>query len=263
MNSPSSTNSLKSEVASAEALKEPNANQPSQCGDEIFTSNSRWKFEGLDPEAFESHAERSIPLYLEGHELISDLSAFFTPETGSILDIGCSTGRLLRSLAEKHSERTDLNFVGIDNSPSMLKWAEEQSQDERIQWNCEDLNSADLGQHDMIIAYYTVQFVPPRLRQELINRLYQSLNWGGALLLFEKVRGPDARFQDIITQLYTDYKLKKGYGPEEILNKTQSLKGILEPFSSQGNMDLLKRAGFIDITTVQRYLCFEGFLAIK
>jgi tRNA (cmo5U34)-methyltransferase len=115
----------------------------------------------------------------------------------------------------------------------------------------------------MIVCYYTVQFIDPSVRQELMDKLYASLNWGGALLLFEKVRGSDARFQDILTTLYTDYKLRKGYTPEEIISKTRSLKGVLEPFSTQGNIDMLKRAGFVDINTVQKYLCFEGFLAIK
>jgi tRNA (cmo5U34)-methyltransferase len=77
------------------------------------------------------------------------------------------------------------------------------------------------------------------------------------------VRGADARFQDIITALYNDYKLRAGYTPDEIINKSRSLKGVLEPFSTQGNLDMLRRAGFVDINTVQKYLCFEGFLAIK
>ena len=37
----------------------------------------------------------------------------------------------------------------------------------------------------------------------------------------------------------------------------------MEPFSTKGNYDLLKRAGFKDIITVFKYLCFEGILAIK
>ena len=45
--------------------------------------------------------------------------------------------------------------------------------------------------------------------------------------------------------------------------KTRSLKGVMEPFSTQGNIDLLKRSGFKDINTIQKYICFEGFLAIK
>ena len=81
--------------------------------------------------------------------------------------------------------------------------------------------------------------------------------------MFEKVRGADARFQDILTALYNDYKLRKGYSAEDIISKSRSLKGVLEPFSTQGNVDLLRRAGFEDINTIQKYLCFEGFIAIK
>ena len=53
--------------------------------------------------------------------------------------------------------------------------------------------------------------INPSIRQTLINKFYDSLNWGGALLLFEKVRGADARFQDILSGLYLDYKLRQGY----------------------------------------------------
>lgn len=82
-------------------------------------------------------------------------------------------------------------------------------------------------------------------------------------MLFEKVRGADARFQDILTTLYNDYKIRRGYSAEDIVSKTRSLKGVLEPFSTQGNIDMLKRAGFVDINSAQKYLCFEEFLAIK
>ena len=37
----------------------------------------------------------------------------------------------------------------------------------------------------------------------------------------------------------------------------------MEPFSTNGNLDLLKRAGFKDTLTVMKHLCFEGFLAIN
>ena len=66
-----------------------------------------------------------------------------------------------------------------------------------------------------------------------------------------------------MTGLYTDYKLAQGYTAEEVVSKTRSLKGMLEPFSTQGNIDLMKRAGFVDIIGVLKYVCFEGFLAIK
>jgi tRNA (cmo5U34)-methyltransferase len=38
---------------------------------------------------------------------------------------------------------------------------------------------------------------------------------------------------------------------------------VLEPCSTQGNLDLMKRAGFVDVMSVMKWACFEGFLAIK
>ena len=67
----------------------------------------------------------------------------------------------------------------------------------------------------------------------------------------------------MMTTIYTDYKIDQGYSSDEIVGKTRSLKGVLEPFSSQGNIDLMKRAGFEDVMTVMKYVSFEGFLAIK
>ena len=126
-----------------------------------------------------------------------------------------------------------------------------------------DIMDTEFEKADLIISYYTMQFVKPKHRQVIFNRIYEALNWGGGFILFEKVRGPDARFQDMMTTIYTDYKLDQGYQPDEIIAKLRSLKGVLEPFSTQGNIDLMKRAGFVDIMTVVKYLCFEGFLAIK
>jgi tRNA (cmo5U34)-methyltransferase len=126
-----------------------------------------------------------------------------------------------------------------------------------------DALSYDFGPADLIVAYYTVQFVLPKHRQTLIDRLYASLNWGGGLFLFEKVRAPDARFQDLMSQTYSEYKLEQGYSADEILGKSRSLKRVLEPFSSAANVAMLRRAGFEDVMSVMKYLCFEGFLAIK
>ena len=169
---------------------------------------------------------------------------------------------MLKKLSERNSLKKNIKFFGIDVEAPMVKKAKAK----KIK-NCKIFNNDLLKQKiknsDLIIAYYTVQFVNPRSRQKLINKIYKSLNWGGALLLFEKVRAPDARFQDIISLMYNEFKLKNLYSPNDIISKSRSLKGVLEPFSTQGNLDLLKRAGFKDVITVMKHLCFEGFLAIK
>ena len=47
-----------------------------------------------------------------------------------------------------------------------------------------------------------MQFIRPRDRQNLINKIFKSLNRGGALFIVEKVRSYDARTQDQMTTIY-------------------------------------------------------------
>lgn len=232
-------------------------------GDQISSAESRWSFEGATVSNFQEHARKSIPFYEQGHRLILQLSDFFVKEPGSCYELGCSRGILTKDLALRHKGK-GIHWVGIDCSQDMILAAQnEHKQTQNLEFVCDDMSTLELQSSDFIVAHYSIQFTPPRLRQDTINKIYQSLNWGGAFVMFEKVRGADARFQDIYTQLYMDFKLSQGYQPHEIMAKNQSLKGVLEPFSTEGNLGLLKRAGFEDISTVFKYLCFEGFLCIK
>ncbi len=127
----------------------------------------------------------------------------------------------------------------------------------------QDITKINLKEISFISSFYTIQFIRPSKRQKLFDKIFDSLIWGGGFLFFEKVRAPDARFQDITTSLYNDFKQDQGFSSEEILSKTKSLKGILEPFSSKANKLMLKRSGFKDFLTIFKFNNFEGILAIK
>lgn len=225
--------------------------------------NADWKFSGNIVQEFDNHILSSVPLYEEGHKLISNLSDFFLSHNSVCYELGCSTATLLKTIADHNSSKR-IKFIGIEIENDMVDYANNKLRDyDNIEIICDDLLNVDLEKSDMIISYYTIQFIKPRVRQLIFDKIYDSLNWGGAFVLFEKVRGADARFQDILTALYTDFKLDQGFTKDEILDKTRSLKGILEPFSSNGNLELLQRAGFVDVMSIMKYICFEGFLAIK
>ena len=235
-----------------------------KVGQGISAPNAGWSFSGNVPENFVEHIRHSVPLYEEGHELICQLSDFFCGAESVCYELGVSTAELLRKLALHHASKTGIRWVGIDCEQAMVSKAQRECKEvANIQIVQDDLRTFPYERSDLIVSYYCMQFVPPRDRQQVIDRIYQSLHWGGAFVLFEKVRGPDARFQDIVSSLYNDFKLRNGLSADEILSKTRSLKGVLEPFSTEGNLGLLRRAGFTDIMVVQKYLCFEGFLAIK
>lgn len=234
-----------------------------RVGDSIASTNAGWSFGGKTSVNFEQHVRRSVPLYEVGHQLILQISDFFLADGSVCYDLGCGTGELAELLAQRHDQK-QVQLIGLDAEADMTRRAHSRCQPyETIEIRCEDALDCDFLACDLVIAYYTMQFVRPQNRQMLFNRIYKALNWGGGLLLFEKVRSPDARFQDMMTALYTDFKLSQGFSGDEIVAKSRSLKGVLEPFSTEGNLGLLKRAGFEDITTVLKYVCFEGFLAIK
>lgn len=232
-------------------------------GDSIEADIAGWTFGGEVAKTFDRHVRRSVPLYAEGHDLTLKVADFFVTDDSVCYDLGCSTGELTYGLADRFRKKS-ARFVGIDSEEGMIEQAREKCAGlDNVELQCSNILDVELEKSDLIVCYFLVQFIRPRNRQVLIDRIYESLNWGGALVLFEKVRGPDARFQDLITTIYNDFKIDQGFTGEEIVNKTRSLKGVLEPFSTQGNLDMLKRAGFVDITTIMKYLAFEGFLAIK
>jgi tRNA (cmo5U34)-methyltransferase len=234
-----------------------------KVGQEIEARNAGWTFEGIEDQ-FDEHVRLSVPLYDEGHELACRLGDFFLPPNAVVVELGTSTGVLAKKFLDHHKERSDIRYVGIDKVEGMLAVARQRCQgDTRAEFISDDIAAATFGDASLVLSYCTMQFVHPSIRQEMFDKVFRSLQWGGAFFLFEKVRAPDARFQDITTQLYHEFKLRNGFDEKEILNKQRSLKGVLEPFSTQGNLDLLARAGFRDVMTLVKYVCFEGFLAIK
>jgi len=233
------------------------------AGDKIKTKLGAFSFGGSTPKNFDKHVTKSVPLYDMGQNMICKLSSFFLNNESMVYDLGCSTGTLIKKLIE-YNKGIKFKAQGFDIQKNMIKEAKKKNRKKNnVSFKCEDLSKVKLKKSDFIVSYYTIQFVKPKHRQLIFNKIYKSLNWGGAFVLFEKVRGPDARFQDLMTQIYSEYKKDIGYNETHIYNKSLSLRGVLEPYTTKANIDFLKRAGFTDITSVMKFSCFEGFLAIK
>ncbi len=221
-----------------------------------------WSFGGNIPNKFEKHIAKSVPLYLEGHQIIIRLSDYFLRDGSVCYDIGCSTANLLKKISA-HTNKKKIKLYGIEKEKSMYNYAKSKIKTKKIKLLNKDLRGVKLIKSDLIISYYTFQFINPSIRQDMLNKIFKSLNWGGAFIMFEKIRGNDARFDNILNSLYLDFKEDNNLNSKDIINKSKSLRGILEPFSDQGNLGLIKRSGFKDIQTIMQSLCFKGYLCIK
>lgn len=235
---------------------------PTILGDDIHLP-AAWTFASPVADHFDTHVARSVPQYATGHRLVVDLASHFIRPGGTVYDVGCSTGALLSALDQQHRARAP-RLVGLDVEPDMVRAARRRFKDRAdVELTRADARTYPWQPACLIIAHYTIQFIPIADRPPLLAALHDTLTPGGALLWFEKTLAPTPRLQDVTAQTYTDHKLTAGYTPSEILAKTRSLRGVLAPLTSAENRALLRTAGFKEVMTVHQHLAFEGVLAIK
>jgi len=229
----------------------------------IHSENASWAFGKNIALKFDSHIEKSIPMYKETQWLCNEIADFFVKENCVVYDLGCSTGTYLKSLALRHKSKKQVTFYGVDVVKQMINFAKKKNYSKNIKYLHKDIMKLKMKKNDFTISFFTIQFIKQNYRQTMINKIYKNLNWGGAFFFAEKVRSYDARTQDMMNEIYKEWKLLNGFTDREINAKTKSLKGVLDPFSTKGNNEMLKRAGFSDISSIAKFICFEIFLAIK
>ncbi len=230
-------------------------------GDGITTAAGSWAFGGDVPAAFDSHVARSVPAYSAGQELLADIADQLVPQGGRIYDLGCSTGTLTAQLAERLAPRR-VEVIGVDREPGMVERARERCADlASVRFETASLLELELEPADMVVSYYTLQFVPLRSRAEIVSRIHDALAPGGSFALFEKVLASSARNQETATGAYADWKRRQGFDDGEIAAKSRSIRGVLQPQSSVENEAMLQGAGFGEIMHVFRWVLFEGLLA--
>ncbi len=217
--------------------------------DELFKEKltKQFEFDKSVASVFDDMINRSVPFYRENLELCANLIKKLTKEGAKVCDLGCSSANFLIFLA---SLRKDLKLFGADNAPSMLEIAKSKAQ-------AYGLNI------EFFEANYTLQFIRPPKRQELVNEIYKNLNKGGIFIMSEKILYEDAFLSKNMIELYADYKERQGYSKIEIAAKREALENVLIPYSEKENLDMLKNAGFEKIESVFKWVNFETFIAFK
>jgi tRNA (cmo5U34)-methyltransferase len=226
-------------------------------GDGIRASRGQWSFGGEVCDVFENHIRRSVPLYDELHRLIAYLATVLVPPGGVILDLGCSTGTLLRRILRRHPTA---RATGVDREHNMIAAAMRRSQG-RGTYICEDVRTCSMGPSQLTVCLYTLQFLPIQDRLPVLQRAAAGLGEAGAFVLAEKVRRRDAELQRLCTAAHHDFKRCQGFSEAEIAAKDRSLEGVLTPLLDQENVDLLRQAGFMRVELLLRHSCFDSWLA--
>lgn len=230
-------------------------------GDGIVTQRSSWRFDGTVPEKFDRHVERSIPGYSYGHELVVQHASSGLGKGGVIYELGCSTGVLTKKLADCVKPEST-RIVGVDQVEDMLVKARARCGGySNVTFEAADIVDYQFSSADLVVSYYTLQFVPQESRQSVVDKIASVLHPQGALILFEKIRFSDPDFDAEITGKYNAYKRAQGYTDAEIRSKAASLEGVLVPQTESENREMLKHAGFSNVNVIFSELCWQGYVA--
>lgn len=215
-----------------------------------FMSSTKFSFDTIDN--FDEHISQSIPNYHLLADAICDLSTFFLQKDTQVVDLGCSTGRLLERIPFEGDK------IGIDISANLLP----QSHD-NVGYIQKDLRAfKSFGQSSLILSLFTLQFLPYEDRPAILETVYDSLTEGGAFIWAEKVQEESGELEQIQTMAYYDFK-RKAFTPEQILNKERDIRSMMKPNTSFRNQVMAENAGFTVGTMFWKFFNFEAWLYIK
>jgi len=233
--------------------------------DKVFSTPIEKKFEFDEAVAsvFDDMLSRSVPFYDEVRKLVIALILSEEAEGKKVLDLGSSTAKFLLDLHSKM--KTDMCLKGLDNSQAMLDRAEQKCQafGAHIELELADMLTYEYDNEDIIVANYTLQFIRPMQRVELIKKLFGALNEEGIFIFSEKVVFKDKKLDKDLIDIYYDYKKEQGYSDYEIAQKREALENVLIPFTIEENIQMCKEAGFKSIDTIFQWSNFVTFVAKK
>lgn len=226
----------------------------------------KWAFDDSVAECFDDMLARSIPQYVAMREAVTRLACRFATPEGWIVDLGTSLGTQIERMLQVKA--AGYRYLGIECSRPMLERAQRRLAG-YIEAGIVELRDTDLRKEyprvpaSVVLSVLTLQFTPIEYRQTIVQRAYDSLRPGGAMILVEKILGADARLDEIMVGEYYALKGDSGYTGEEIARKRASLEGVLVPVTAAWNEQMLRAAGFRHVECFYRMLNFAGWFAIK
>lgn len=233
--------------------------------DKVFTKEISKKFEFDEAVAsvFDDMLSRSVPFYDVVQKLIIDIILTHQEDNKKVLDLGVSTAKLLLELKNKMS--SNMVLKGIDNSQAMLTRAENKCKafGADIELELADMLSYKYNNEDIIIANYTLQFIRPIQRLELVKKIYDGMNDESIFIFSEKVVFNNKKLDKDLIDIYYEYKKEQGYSEYEISQKREALENILIPFTIEENIKMCIDAGFSSIDTIFQWGNFVTFIARK
>jgi len=216
-------------------------------------------------EGFDDHIDMSIRGYSGLLDDVVALSRYFVEEKTNVVDIGCSTGKLTSRIVS-HNEQfcPDANYVGVEIAEGFAADLEKRSKElpHASFLFPMDIRDYTFENCSLVTSLFTLQFMPYSCRKDILQRIYDGLNTGGAFIFSEKIDTTHSRIENMLRTVYYEYK-KKSFDYDDIMTKELTLQNMLKPNSWKEIEDMLNSVGFDIVQTFWQNHLFIGAIAIK
>ena len=215
-------------------------------------------------EGFDTHIDQSVRGYSNLWTDVLKFSEYFVEDGTCVVDIGCSTGKLLKSMKEQNDKFAPKCFYkGIEIEEAFFpKLIDE----ENLKFWKGDVRSFDwvtgAVNCSLVTSIFSLQFMPKTNRQQIIDRIYEALVKGGAFIFSEKIFSIDSQLQEMMQFCYYDYK-RQFYSAEELLDKEVNLRHMMKPLTYSELIEMVQNAGFESVQPFWQNFNFVGIIAIK
>lgn len=216
---------------------------------------------------FDDMIRRSVP----GYATVIAMTKVFAEEAARdntrLYDLGCSLGASTLAMRRGLESRKGCKIIAVDNSPAMIERCGEivRSDVSRapVELLLADVRDVEIENASLCAMNYTLQFLSPESREELMRKIACGTIEGGMLILSEKVRFECPEEEEFQREMHLNFKRLNGYSELEISQKRKSLENVLLSDSVEEHFARLKRAGFSRAWVWQRCFNFVSIAAVK
>lgn len=216
-------------------------------------------------DVFPDMINRSVPGYGTIVNLIGIVANQYAKPNTHLYDLGCSLGAA--SLSMRHRLTAEgCSIISVDNAKAMIarltKILQRDNSKTPVTAICDDIQNIDIDNASVAVMNFTLQFIPLKERNTIIDKIYKGLNDGGCFILSEKLSFPGEE-NDIHIDLHHAFKKSNGYSDLEISQKRSALENVLIPESKESHIQRLQEAGFKHVFPLFQCFNFASFIAVK
>jgi tRNA (cmo5U34)-methyltransferase len=214
-------------------------------------------------EGFDNHINQSIRHYSDLWNDVLSMSQYFVEDYTNVVDIGCSTGKLLKAMIAQNTFAPMASYIGVEIEPDFYDVLDEDERNiSNLHYEKTDIRSFRFNNCSLVTSIFTLQFMPQRDRQDVIDCIYNGLQKGGAFIFAEKTVAESPRIHEIRTFTYYDFK-RESFTTDDIMDKERTLRHMMKPNTRSELIDMVNNAGFDQVDSFWQNHAFTGFIAIK